>query len=154
MRGRIFRLQMFSPACLGGRFGDDVAHPAVFTGDGGHEQPTEPSDDLSRSANLAATADHGGKASSRNAGVFDRTNHGTLRRIEMPLAFGAFLRIDDVHIVLEANGGVGTLELASATHRALRGDDFVGHLMTPARDCDAGRQLSFKPRANSQRFDL
>jgi hypothetical protein len=72
----------------------------------------------------------------------------------MSFAFGAFLRIDDVHVVLETNGGVGTLEFTGAAHGALRGDDFVGHLLTPKARVDAGYNFPFKPRARTQSFDF
>jgi hypothetical protein len=45
----------------------------------------------------------------------------------MPFALRAFLRIDDVHALLQADRGVGALELTSATNGALRSYDLVGH---------------------------
>src|SRR5262249_54459917 len=55
-----------------------------------------------------------------HAGVRDRANDRTLRRIEEPNTLGAFLRIDDVGVLLLPDRGVRTLELACATRGALR----------------------------------
>ncbi|CCB66904.1 protein of unknown function [Hyphomicrobium sp. MC1] len=45
----------------------------------------------------------------------------------MAFTFCAFLRIDDVHIALEADRGVRALELACSADCALRSDDLISH---------------------------
>ena len=54
-----------------------------------------------------------------HTGVIDRTNSCALRTIEMPDAFGAFLRINDEGSTLLGNCDVGTLGLAGRATGAL-----------------------------------
>src|SRR6266567_4235940 len=116
---------------------DRFAQPLVLAGDQRHQQLTEPGDQFTRRRGAAAAVCHRGGSLRGYTSIFDRTHHRALRRVEMSDAFGAFLRVDDVHVVLETNGRVGTFEFASAAYRALRGDDFVGHLQTPKARVDA-----------------
>ena len=54
-----------------------------------------------------------------HTGVIDRTNSRALRTIEMPDAFGAFLRVDHERPVLLEDRDVGTLGLAGRATGAL-----------------------------------
>src|SRR6266496_3644505 len=112
---------------------DRFAQPLVLAGDHRHQQPTQPGDQFTRRRGVAAAVCHRAGLLRWHAGIFDRAHHRALRRVEMSDAFGAFLRVDDVHVILETNGGVGTFEFASAAYRALRGDYFVGHLRLQKR---------------------
>ena len=49
----------------------------------------------------------------------------------MTLTLRAFLRVDNIHVVFEPNGGVRTFELASPTHCALGSYDLVSHVCRP-----------------------
>jgi hypothetical protein len=66
----------------------------------------------------------------------------------MPFAFGAFLRVDDVHVILEADRRIRTFEFAGSAHCALRGYDFVRHVANP-RSCLEALSTSFKSHANA-----
>src|ERR1035438_4679527 len=66
-----------------------------------------------------------------HAGVLDRTHRGALRLIEMPEAFGAFLRIDEEHAALFSDGNVRTFRFARGAAGALGCDDFQWHESFP-----------------------
>lgn len=78
-----------------------------------------------------------------HAGIFDRAYFRAAGRIKVPFAFGAFLGVDDIHIVLETNCRIWAFELTGSAHGALRRDNLVSHgaLLRPL-DCLA--QLSIR----------
>jgi hypothetical protein len=96
-----------------------LTDPQIFAGNQRHQQPAQADNRVASCACIAGAACHRADSLRGYAGIFDRTYDRALRRIEMPDAFGAFLRIDDVHVVLETNGCVGTFEFAGAANRAL-----------------------------------
>jgi hypothetical protein len=85
------------------------------------------------------------RASRRDASVGNRTNFGAMR--SLAVAFRALLGVDDIGVALHANGGGGTVELASSANRALRRDDLQGHEILPA--CSMAR----RPRNGAARLD-
>jgi hypothetical protein len=98
---------------------DYLPNPQIFACDKRKQKFAHPGKDLAGCPGGAAIVCHRSGPLRGHAGIFDRAHHGALRGVEMPDAFGAFLRIDDVHVFLETDGGVGTFEFTSAAYRAL-----------------------------------
>jgi hypothetical protein len=98
---------------------DRLSNPQIFAGDQRKQKLAHPGKELAGCSGGAAIVCHRSGPLRGYAGIFDRAHHGALRGVEMPDAFGAFFGIDDVHVVLETDGGVGTFEFTSAAYRAL-----------------------------------
>ena len=63
----------------------------------------------------------------RHACIGHRANDGALWRVKMPFTLGTLGRIDHIYVVLQANRGIGTLELTRTADGALGRDYLVSH---------------------------
>jgi len=64
-----------------------------------------------------------------DAGLRNRADAVALRMIELTLAFGALLGVNDIGLVLERDRGIRAFEFASTADGALGSDDLVGHAL-------------------------
>jgi hypothetical protein len=95
-----------------------------------------------------------GDPSSRYAGIRNGADFRAFWGVEVPLAFGALLGVDDVHVALQRNRGIRTFKFTGSTNGALRGYDLVSHFRSPELSSKELRPTSIKPRAIGYRFEI